>query len=269
MSSRKLKRICNEIKELNDSKDILKQSGIYFHVNEENMETLYVMLIGPDKTPYEKGFYFFKFDYPTNYPMEPPKAKYFTQGFLKATSSTSRNMLLPVRFNPNLYTDGKVCLSMLNTWSGPGWVPTNTISNVLVAIQALVLNEEPLRNEPGFEKAGITEINRYNNLISYANIKISVLEMIKNTPYDFNSFNNIMSDYFIENIDYYRNHILTKNQELLNETSLQSPAYGMSTNIDYSSLLSECDSLYEELLKKRENNILDDITSKIEEIEMK
>ena len=28
-----------------------------------------------------------------------------------------------VRFNPNLYNCGKVCLSLLGTWSGPGWVP--------------------------------------------------------------------------------------------------------------------------------------------------
>jgi ubiquitin-protein ligase len=27
------------------------------------------------------------------------------------------------RLNPNLYHDGKVCLSLLGTWSGPGWVP--------------------------------------------------------------------------------------------------------------------------------------------------
>ncbi len=28
-----------------------------------------------------------------------------------------------VRFNPNLYDDGKVCLSLLGTWHGPSWDP--------------------------------------------------------------------------------------------------------------------------------------------------
>ena len=28
-----------------------------------------------------------------------------------------------VRFNPNLYHCGKVCLSLLGTWSGPSWQP--------------------------------------------------------------------------------------------------------------------------------------------------
>lgn len=33
-----------------------------------------------------------------------------------------------VRFNPNLYNCGKVCLSLLGTWSGPSWDPaTSTI----------------------------------------------------------------------------------------------------------------------------------------------
>jgi hypothetical protein len=31
-----------------------------------------------------------------------------------------------VRFNPNLYSDGKVCLSLLGTWSGPGWIPNQS-----------------------------------------------------------------------------------------------------------------------------------------------
>ena len=36
-----------------------------------------------------------------------------------------------VRFNPNLYNCGKVCLSLLGTWSGPSWDPgTSTLLQV-------------------------------------------------------------------------------------------------------------------------------------------
>lgn len=36
-----------------------------------------------------------------------------------------------VRFNPNLYVCGKVCLSLLGTWSGPAWHPaTSTLLQV-------------------------------------------------------------------------------------------------------------------------------------------
>ena len=52
-------------------------------------------------------------------------------------------------FNPNLYANGKVCLSLLGTWDGPGWVKgESTLLQVLVSIQSLILVAEPLYNEP-------------------------------------------------------------------------------------------------------------------------
>ena len=45
-----------------------------------------------------------------------------------------------MRFNPNLYNCGKVCLSLLGTWAGPGWNPkTSTLLQVLVSIQSLIM----------------------------------------------------------------------------------------------------------------------------------
>ncbi|GMP54568.1 hypothetical protein CsSME_00019700 [Camellia sinensis var. sinensis] len=59
-----------------------------------------------------------------------------------------------LRLNPNLYDCGKVCLSLLNTWSGNKnemWMPkTSTMLQVLVSIQALILNAKPFFNEPGY-----------------------------------------------------------------------------------------------------------------------
>lgn len=61
-----------------------------------------------------------------------------------------------LRINPNLYACGKVCLSLLNTWPGSGcekWNPSSsTMLQVLVSIQALVLNAAPYFNEPGYEQ---------------------------------------------------------------------------------------------------------------------
>ena len=58
-----------------------------------------------------------------------------------------------LQINPNLYESGKVCLSLLNTWVGTGcenWNPANsTMLQVLVSIQALVLNAKPFFNEAG------------------------------------------------------------------------------------------------------------------------
>jgi len=44
----------------------------------------------------------------------------------------------------------KVCLSLLGTWSGPGWISDqSTLLQVLISIQSLIFCEEPYLNEPG------------------------------------------------------------------------------------------------------------------------
>lgn len=61
-----------------------------------------------------------------------------------------------LRLNPNLYESGKVCLSLLKTWTGSGsemWNPeSSTVLQVLLSLQALVLNEKPYFNEAGYDK---------------------------------------------------------------------------------------------------------------------
>ena len=110
----------------------LKKSGIFFQVNESDIFDIKALIIGPEDTPYEGGFFCFQINIDkVQYPMVPPKVKFIT--------TDGR-----IRFNPNLYEDGKVCLSLLGTWSGPGWVPCNTITTVLIAIQGMVLNDWPL-----------------------------------------------------------------------------------------------------------------------------
>jgi Ubiquitin-conjugating enzyme len=73
-----------------------------------------------------------------------------------------------IRFNPNLYQCGKVCLSLLGTWTGPGWQPRkSTLLQVLVSIQGLILVPDPYFNEPGWEPSrgtpqGTTASTQYN-----------------------------------------------------------------------------------------------------------
>jgi len=58
--------------------------------------------------------------------------------------------------NPNLYEEGKVCLSILGTWAGDKsecWSPSrSSLMQALVSIQGLVLVKEPWFCEPAFEK---------------------------------------------------------------------------------------------------------------------
>lgn len=96
--------------------------------------------VGPEGTPYANGCFFFDFHL-YDYPNSPPKGNFLTTG----GSS--------VRFNPNLYNCGKICLSLLGTWDGPKWLPNkSTLLQVLISIQGLILVEEPFFNEPGYER---------------------------------------------------------------------------------------------------------------------
>lgn len=72
------------------------------------------------------------------------------------------------RINPNLYEEGKVCLSLLNTWTGRGnevWDPSSSsILQVLVSLQGLVLNSKPYFNEAGYDKQLGTAEGEKNSL---------------------------------------------------------------------------------------------------------
>lgn len=115
---------------------------IFVRVYEENMELLRAVMIGATGTPYHDGLFFFDCFFPSTYPSIPPLVYYHSGG---------------LRLNPNLYNCGKVCLSLLGTWPGrsasENWIPgKSNMLQVLLSIQALVLNEKPYFNEPGYEK---------------------------------------------------------------------------------------------------------------------
>ena len=195
------KRIMADMKNIKKNNELIN-CGIHVKFNEDNIYNAQAMIIGPKDTPYENGFYFFDINYPCDYPMNPPKVKFCTlDGGL--------------RFNPNLYACGKVCLSIIGTWSGPGWTSCLTLTTILVSIQSL-LNENPITNEPGFDKEPLTgETSKtYNSVIAYNNIRVAVLKMLVNPPYLFMDFKPIMIDYFNKNIDFYRKYI---NENKLNQ----------------------------------------------------
>lgn len=114
---------------------------IYVRVFEERMDLMRTAIVGASGTPYHDGLFFFDIRFPPEYPSEPPAVHYNSGG---------------LRLNPNLYESGKVCLSLLNTWSGTAtevWNPgASTILQVLLSLQALVLNEKPYFNEAGYDQ---------------------------------------------------------------------------------------------------------------------
>ena len=181
-------RIMKDIKRINRSND-LKENGIYVWFNEENIFNSRALIIGPPDTPYHNGYYLFDINFPKDYPQTPPKVLFCTLD--KAW-----------RANPNLYKDGKVCLSIIGTWQGPQWTPCLSLSTVLLSIQSMVLgggNGHPIQNEPGWEQETGKKSKDYNILLRYHNLRVAVLKMIIDTPPCFEYFKTIMIDHFMEN----------------------------------------------------------------------
>ncbi|XP_076951510.1 putative ubiquitin-conjugating enzyme E2 24 [Bidens hawaiensis] len=114
---------------------------IYVRVFEERMDLIRAAIVGAPETPYHDCLFFFDIFLPPEYPYEPPMVHYDSGG---------------LRVNPNLYESGRVCLSLLNTWTGTGtetWNPNgSTILQVLLSLQALVLNKNPYFNEAGYDQ---------------------------------------------------------------------------------------------------------------------
>jgi ubiquitin-protein ligase len=177
-----MKRILQEIQSLSKSLPINKESSIFFKYDEENLGIFRFLITGPKDTPYQDGCFLFEMILNNDYPNTPPKVHFLTTGYGK------------VRFNPNLYTCGKVCLSLLGTWSGKEgeqWNPkTSTLLQILVSIQSLILTDNPYFNEPGYEKNINSEIGKkanddYNKAIKSYTQKWAIENMINKPPEDF------------------------------------------------------------------------------------
>lgn len=165
VSKETMMRLLRDVKNIRANP--LTDNGIYYLHDEDEWLKGYAMIVGPEDTPYFGGFYFFEFRFPTDYPYSPPVVIYKTQGD-------------DIRFNPNLYTTGKVCLSLLNTWKGEQWTSCQTISTILLNL-CTVLCKEPFLNEPGVTNKYF-EFDYYHKIIEFKNIEIAVLKMVNKTP---------------------------------------------------------------------------------------
>ncbi|CAG5099447.1 Oidioi.mRNA.OKI2018_I69.XSR.g16529.t1.cds [Oikopleura dioica] len=138
--------------------------GIHLWHYESRLDLLSFAIEGPPGTPYEFCIFTFDVLLPAGYPLtKAPKVHY------RSTIGDGRDGMAH-RINPNLYSNGKVCLSLLGTWSGSGcekWSYTSNILQLVVSLQGLTLNAEPYFNEPGFEAHrntpdGVVRSRNYN-----------------------------------------------------------------------------------------------------------
>ena len=152
---------------------LMKEQGIWYWMSETDMTKGFALLKGPEDTPYDGCLLLFSVQFPSDYPFSPPKVL-----FLTSDGKT--------RFHPNLYVEGKVCLSILGTFSGPSWSGTQSLNSILLSILGL-LDNNPLAHEPGFATGTLlSERHRdYADFVEHQMVKhmIQTIEAFEINPH--------------------------------------------------------------------------------------
>jgi len=127
MAGAALRRLMAEYKQLtlNPPEGILAGP-----VDEENFFEWEALITGPDGTCFEGGVFPAKLTFPSDYPLSPPKMKFTCD-----------------LFHPNVYNDGRVCISILHA---PGddptgyesraerWSPVQSVEKILLSVVSLL-----------------------------------------------------------------------------------------------------------------------------------
>eukprot|EP01119_Soliformovum_irregulare_P016147 TRINITY_DN463_c0_g1_i1.p1 TRINITY_DN463_c0_g1~~TRINITY_DN463_c0_g1_i1.p1 ORF type:complete len:692 (-),score=204.00 TRINITY_DN463_c0_g1_i1:151-2226(-) len=187
----KIKRLIQEVGTLSSNLPLHLGSSVFLRVDEERIDVMRALITGPEGTPYENGCFQFDIYCPSEYPKGPPLVN------LQTTGGGS------VRFNPNLYNCGKVCLSLLGTWEGgtnEKWnEKTSTLLQVMVSIQSLIFVEQPYFNEPGYESDmntphGKQQSQEYNDVIRLGTLRWAIVEQLR-TPSQ--GFEEVIKNHFL------------------------------------------------------------------------
>lgn len=106
-----VKRMARERKEL----ETPNPDYFVFFQDDDDLLHFDAYILGPEDTLYAHKLVKVHFDIPHNYPIVPPKVT-----FIQHTGG---------RIHPNLYVEGKVCLSILSTFPGEPWAQAMKIDS--------------------------------------------------------------------------------------------------------------------------------------------
>ncbi|GAM25581.1 hypothetical protein SAMD00019534_087560 [Acytostelium subglobosum LB1] len=143
--------------------------GVYFELVDENLFEWKAYVEGPPETDYEGGIFQVQMKFPQDYPMSPPTLVFLSEFW-----------------HPNIYPDGKVCISILHP---PGedetsgelpeerWLPTQTVTTILLSVISML--SAPNTSSPANVDASVEWRNdkegyrkRVKQLVQKANLKV-------------------------------------------------------------------------------------------------
>lgn len=96
--------------------------GVYAVPTEDNIMLWQGVILGPYGTPFEDGVFKLSMEFKEDYPHKPPSVKFVSR-----------------MFHPNIYTDGNICLDILQNM----WSPSFDICAVLTSLQSLLGDPNP------------------------------------------------------------------------------------------------------------------------------
>ncbi|KAK4537591.1 hypothetical protein CDCA_CDCA13G3616 [Cyanidium caldarium] len=99
-------------------------------VSEDNMYVWWATVIGPENSEWENAVLTLRLTFPEQYPDKPPRVRFTCE-----------------MFHPNVYSDGNVCLSLLNE----NWSAAYSVSSILTAVRSLLTDPNP--NSPANPEA--------------------------------------------------------------------------------------------------------------------
>ena len=127
MTGAALKRLMAEYRQLNNNPP---EGIIAGPANEENFFEWEALIAGPEGTPFEGGVFNAKLAFPHDYPLSPPKMKFQSDVF-----------------HPNIYADGRVCISILHApgddpmgyeSSAERWSPVQSVEKILLSVISML-----------------------------------------------------------------------------------------------------------------------------------
>ncbi|KAJ4485954.1 hypothetical protein J3R30DRAFT_3443035 [Lentinula aciculospora] len=197
--------------------------NILVRAYEDRADLIRSLIIGPSNTPYQDCPFVIDWHL-VDYPHSAPVAHFH--------SLTNGNG----RVNPNLYEEGKVCLSILNTWTAietnESWdASRSSLLQALVSIQGLVLVREPWFCEPAYEKLRGTEEGTVNSRLYSEKAYVLSRNFVRRTLEA--PFGGLDTEI---NWLYFTNHLLEKvlrdSRALINASRLQSTEEQMEEQME-------------------------------------
>lgn len=105
--------------------------GIYVSFeSEDDLTSWIIWMEGPKDTPYEGGVFKLRMKFPADFPANPPSLYFLSE-----------------MWHPNVYPDGKVCISILHPpvedemsgeYVAERWNPTQSVESILLSVQSML-----------------------------------------------------------------------------------------------------------------------------------